>query len=147
MISAVRRYFSINSPKFRLQPRPFPSHGLSASKVSVRRLRHVNISNKLNSMAGTVRQPINIPSLSSYLEKNVADIKLPIGLKQVLPHHLQREASLIDVCLSLASVNPILPTSSAQPMEKSMYYERSLPASCSPRPHIKCIESSASFTL
>lgn len=35
-------------------------------------------------MAGTVRQPINVASLSSYVEKNVPDIKLPISLKQVL---------------------------------------------------------------
>ena len=34
-------------------------------------------------MAGPVRQPINIDSLSSYIEKNVPEIKLPISVKQV----------------------------------------------------------------
>ena len=59
-------------------------------------------------MASTVRQQINVASLSAYLEKNVADIKLPISLKQVLPHQLPGGASLIDICFSLASANPIL---------------------------------------
>ena len=34
-------------------------------------------------MAGTVRQPIDVPSLSTYIEENVSDIKLPITIKQV----------------------------------------------------------------
>ena len=35
-------------------------------------------------MAGAVRQPIDIASLSSYLGKNVHEIQLPISVKQVL---------------------------------------------------------------
>lgn len=36
-------------------------------------------------MAGVVRQPIDITSLSRYIEKNVTDIRLPISIKQVPP--------------------------------------------------------------
>lgn len=43
---------------------------------------HVPIPNIHNSMAGAIRQPVNVASLSAYIEKNVADIKLPISLKQ-----------------------------------------------------------------
>ena len=72
-------------------------------------------------MAGAVRQPINLASLSTYLEKNVADIQLPISLKQVLlSRELPRGGALTDIRLSLASVNQILPTNSAQPMEGNM---------------------------
>ena len=39
-------------------------------------------------MAGTVRQPLNVASLSAYLDKHVAGIKLPIGLQQVLSRQL-----------------------------------------------------------
>lgn len=72
-------------------------------------------------MAGTIRQQIDVASLSTYLEKNLADIRLPISLKQVHPRELPRGASLTDLCLSLALVNRIPPTSSAQPMEGTMY--------------------------
>jgi hypothetical protein len=34
-------------------------------------------------MAGTVRQPINVDSLSKYIEENVPEIELPIIVKQV----------------------------------------------------------------
>jgi len=34
-------------------------------------------------MAGPVRQPINLGSLSSYIENNVPEIKLPITIQQV----------------------------------------------------------------
>ena len=35
-------------------------------------------------MVGAVRQPINLESLSSYIDRNVPEIKLPISIKQVL---------------------------------------------------------------
>jgi hypothetical protein len=34
-------------------------------------------------MAGIVRQPIDIPSLERYISKNVPEIKIPIDVKQV----------------------------------------------------------------
>lgn len=34
-------------------------------------------------MAGAVRQPIDLESLSSYIERNVPEIRLPIKIKQV----------------------------------------------------------------
>jgi hypothetical protein len=34
-------------------------------------------------MAGRVRQPIDIPALEAYLGKAVAEIKLPLDVKQV----------------------------------------------------------------
>jgi len=34
-------------------------------------------------MAGQVRQPIDLPSLERYIDKNVAEIKTPLELKQV----------------------------------------------------------------
>jgi len=37
-------------------------------------------------MAGAVRQPIDIDSLSTYLEKAVPEIQLPISIKQVHEH-------------------------------------------------------------
>ena len=39
-----------------------------------------------HTMAGPVRQPIDIPSLERYLEKHVPAIKTPISLKQVSQH-------------------------------------------------------------
>ena len=36
-------------------------------------------------MAGPVRQPIDLDSLSRYIDKNVPDIKTPLELKQVGP--------------------------------------------------------------
>ena len=99
---------------------------------------------RYNSMAGTVRQPINVASLSTYLEKSLTDIRLPIGLKQVLPRELSGGEALTKLCPSLALVNRILPTSSAQPMEGNTYYGRSRQASCSPRLHIRSNASSIS---
>lgn len=34
-------------------------------------------------MAGTVRQPIDLKSLSSYIDRSVPEIRLPIEIKQV----------------------------------------------------------------
>jgi hypothetical protein len=34
-------------------------------------------------MAGAVRQPIDLDSLTRYIEKHVAEISLPITIKQV----------------------------------------------------------------
>lgn len=34
-------------------------------------------------MAGAVRQPIDIPSLERYLDRNVPEIKTPLQVKQV----------------------------------------------------------------
>ena len=45
-------------------------------------------------MAGIVRQPINVASLSSYLEMNVPYIKLPLDLKQVLSRQLPTKRSI-----------------------------------------------------
>ena len=123
---------------------PFPwAIGL---KVIEGRPRDVLITNTHNSMSGPVRQPINVLSLSTYIEKNVPVIKLPIGLKQVLPRELPGGGALTDICFSLALVNRILLTSSAQPMAGNMYYERSRRASYSPRPHIRLNVNSASST-
>ena len=97
-------------------------------------------------MAGAVRQPIDLASLSAYVEKNVGDIKLPISLKQVPLRALLRGAPLTDLCLSLALVSPILPISLAQPMEASMYYERNHRASCFPRQLTRSNANSASST-
>jgi hypothetical protein len=36
-------------------------------------------------MAGVVRQPIDVPSLERYITQNVPQIKTPIDLKQVRP--------------------------------------------------------------
>ena len=36
-------------------------------------------------MAGPIRQPIDLDSLSHYLEQNIPEIKLPISIKQVNP--------------------------------------------------------------
>lgn len=36
-------------------------------------------------MAGAVRQPIDINSLSKYIEENIPEIELPIYVKQVKP--------------------------------------------------------------
>lgn len=41
------------------------------------------IQNISGSMAGAVRQPIDICSLSTYLENNVPEVQLPISIKQV----------------------------------------------------------------
>jgi hypothetical protein len=38
-----------------------------------------------STMAGVVRQPIDIPSLERYISQNVPEIKIPIDVKQVLP--------------------------------------------------------------
>ena len=37
----------------------------------------------VNIMAGAVRQPIDVSSLSAYIAKEVHDVKLPISIKQV----------------------------------------------------------------
>jgi hypothetical protein len=39
-------------------------------------------------MAETVRQPIDIVRLSTYIKQNVAQIALPISLKQVIIHSI-----------------------------------------------------------
>ena len=41
-------------------------------------------------MAGAVRQPIDIDSLSQYIEENVPEIQLPISIKQVNPRFENR---------------------------------------------------------
>lgn len=61
--------------------------------------QHVLVTN-IHSMAGAVRQPINVASLSAYIEKNVAGIKLPISLKQVLSRALLED----EHCLTSALV-------------------------------------------
>lgn len=138
MISAVSQ---TKFPSFRLSTSAFPSPRV---QVITARPRDVSNTTIRKSMAGTIRQPIDVASLSTYLEKNLPDIRLPIGLKQVHPRELPGGELLTDLCLSLALVNQIPPTSSAQPMEGTMYYERSRQASCSPRPHIRSNASSAS---
>ena len=97
-------------------------------------------------MAGPVRQTIDVGSLSIYLAKNVADIELPISLKQVSSRHFTGRASLNDRCFSLASVSQILLTSSAQPMDGNMYYERNHLVSCCPGQHTRSSVNSASST-
>ena len=97
-------------------------------------------------MAGDIRQTINAAALSTYLDKNVPGIKLPIGLKQVLLSQYPGGRAFTDTCLSLPSVNRILPTSSVLPMEGNTYYEKSRQASYSPRLHTRSNASSASST-
>lgn len=97
-------------------------------------------------MAGAVRQPINVASLSAYIEKNVAEIELPISLKQVLSRALHHGGALTDIYFSSASVNQILRTSSVEPMERTMYYERNHQASCFPRLHTRSNANFASST-
>lgn len=46
-------------------------------------------------MAGAVRQPIDVASLSSYIAKQVPDIQLPISVKQVLPDALVTTGDLL----------------------------------------------------
>ena len=58
------------------------------------RPRDVFINHIHNSMAGIVRQPINVASLSTYLEMNVPYIKLPLELKQVLSRQLPTKRSV-----------------------------------------------------
>ena len=99
-----------------------------------------------HSMAGAVRQPINVASLSAYIEKNVAEIELPISLKQVLSRALHHGGALTDIYFSSASVNQILRTSSVEPMERTMYYERNHQASCFPRLHTRSNANFASST-
>lgn len=56
-------------------------------------------------MAGAVRQPIDLDSLTAYLEQNVPEVKLPFGIKQVSrPCALSVPSSHSS---SLASVNQI----------------------------------------
>ena len=49
-------------------------------------------------MAGDVRQPVDVPSLSKYLELHAPEITLPVGIKQVLgPSTLLDRPSLIGI--------------------------------------------------
>lgn len=36
-------------------------------------------------MAGAIRQPIDVPALERYIDRNVPVIKTPLDLKQVCP--------------------------------------------------------------
>ena len=60
-------------------------------------------------MAGVVRQPINVASLSAFIEKNVPSIKLPISLTQVLSRALLEEHCLTSALVWLWSIKSYLP--------------------------------------
>lgn len=72
-------------------------------------------------MAGAVRQPIDIPALERYIEKNVPVIKLPIDVKQVFNDPPRRVAGVdVDVSCSLALGNPTPRISSPPVMGPNM---------------------------
>lgn len=58
-------------------------------------------------MAGAVRQPIDVQSLSRYLEAHVREIQLPVSLLQVGPLNSRlRLLQRTDIALSSAMANP-----------------------------------------
>ena len=97
-------------------------------------------------MAGPVRQPINVDSLSNYIEKNVPEIKLPISVKQV-PIRKQFFPSRCRTYHfdSLALDNQTLHISSRQLTARDMSFARSLQENCFRRRPIRSNESIASF--
>lgn len=98
---------------------------------------------RLSSMAAPVRQPINLSSLSTYIQCTVSEIKLPISVKQVRILLLSISCELLKLSLtvfpkrSLVMGNPIRLISSVQQMAENLCCERSLQASWSRRQHIK----------
>lgn len=66
-------------------------------------------------MAGTLRQPIDVPSLERFIASHVPEIQGPITLKQVGLVNVLVERS--DVICSLALVNQIRHTRSLPAME------------------------------
>ena len=61
-------------------------------------------------MAGEVRQPIDIASLSKYLSYEVPEIKLPIQIKQARGHMTRVMARSLTFRFSLALGSPTLLT-------------------------------------
>lgn len=78
-------------------------------------------------MAGVVRQPIDVASLSRYIEAHVPEIELPIILKQVRSDIF---ASNLNVAymerFSSAMDNPIPLISLPLPTAKGSFYGKSL---------------------
>ena len=96
-------------------------------------------------MAGTVRQPIDVSSLSDYIGHEVHDIKLPVSIKQVRSlYELLLEAYSIAISLSTDSRTP--PTRSLPAMVNVMSYGRSLLATYYPRQRTRWSASTESFT-
>ena len=95
-------------------------------------------------MAGAVRQPIDLSSLSAYLEREVQDIRLPVSIKQV---RIQSGRMLCRTCSkqnSLATDSRILPIKLLPATAADMFCGRSLQANYCRRPLIR---SSANIKL
>lgn len=98
---------------------------------------------RLSSMAASVRQLINLPSLSAYIESTVPEIKLPISVKQVRSLLVPVFCEQLKLPLtlspkhSLATGSPIRLISSLPQTTKDLFCERSLQASCSRKQHIR----------
>lgn len=97
----------------------------------------------LHSMAISVRQPIDLHSLSNYIENTVPEIKIPIIVKQVrtllcLDFREQRQLLLTSFLKhSLAMGNPIPRISSPPQMAGNLSCERSLQENYSRKQHTK----------
>lgn len=63
-------------------------------------------------MAGAVRQPIDVPSLSDYIGHEVHDIKLPVSIKQVRSQLYELLLEAYSIAVSLGTDSRIPPTRS-----------------------------------
>ena len=78
-------------------------------------------------MAGAVRQPIDVQSLSKYLEAHVREILLPVSLLQVGPlKQLSSSCVTTDITFSSAMANPTRHISLQPRMARNMYFARNL---------------------
>ena len=96
-------------------------------------------------MAGAVRQPIDITSLSDYMGHKVPDVKLPVSIKQVRSqlHNLLLKAYSIAISLGMDNRTP--PIKSLLAMANVMSYGRSLLAIYYPRQRTRWSASTESF--
>ena len=97
-------------------------------------------------MAGTVRQPIDAPSLSDYIGHEVHDIKLPVSIKQVRPQLSELLLETYSIAISLGTDSRTPPTRSLPAMANVMSYGRSLLATYYPRQRTRWSASTESFT-
>ena len=96
-------------------------------------------------MAGAMRQPIDIPSLSGYIDQEVPDVKLPVSIKQVRSQLYELLLEAYSSATSLGTDSPTRPTRSLIAMANVMSYGRSLLAIYYPRRHTRWNASTESF--